>query len=79
MKQTTKALLVGAALAFGAILIISSFLPSEVEAAEGDRAEQYKLVSLGNSDTAFEQELNQLAKQGWRVRAGMATSVIMAK
>ena len=59
------------------------FLPTPALAGP-PQGEQYKIVSImnfgrGDDNAALEAELNRLAADGWRVRAGVMHDVILAK
>ena len=72
--------LLGAALATAALFTFSSLRPSQAQAAVPG-AEQYIVVDLMKFGTSllFEQELNRLGADGWKVRAGAMGAVILAK
>lgn len=75
MRSRLSAGLLGAAIAVAIMLLLSQLMPLEAHAAGG---EQYKVISLSSKDQ-FEQELNRLGAEGWKVRTGVASVVILAK
>ena len=75
MRSRISAGLLGAAIAIAIILLLSQLMPLEAHAAGG---EQYKVISLSSKDQ-LEQELNRLGAEGWKVRTGVASVVILAK
>lgn len=78
MKSKLSAGLLGAAIASAAILFLSQFSPQEARAAAVAGGEHYKVVSLSSKEQ-LEQELNSLGAEGWKVRTGVASVVILAK
>jgi hypothetical protein len=82
MKSTIMAGILGAVIAITAFLLISPLMPQQAKAAELGSGEQYKLVN-GNQflgqPSLYEQELNQLGSQGWKVRCSAGQYVIMVK
>jgi hypothetical protein len=76
MKSRISAGLLGATIAVTVMLLLSQFSPREAHAAAG--GEQYKVISL-SSKQQLEQELNGLGAQGWKVRTGVASVVILSK
>jgi hypothetical protein len=80
MKTKLKSALVIAALAIVSLASLS-FLPHESRAAGLGGGEQYKvLLSQGQDARAMEQQLNALARDGWKVRAATAQGfIILAK
>jgi hypothetical protein len=78
MRSKFSAGLLGATIATVAILFLSQFIPHEACAAAVTGGEHYKVVSLSSKEQ-LEQELNRLGADGWKVRAGVASVVILAK
>lgn len=76
VKSRISAGLLGAIIAVTVMLLLSQISPREAHAAAG--GEQYKVISL-SSKQQLEQELNGLGAQGWKVRTGVASVVILAK
>jgi hypothetical protein len=78
MKSRISAGLLGAVIAATAILSLSQLSPREARADSAIVGEQYKLIGLSSKEQ-LEQELNRLGADGWRVRASIASMVILAK
>lgn len=82
MKPHFKSLLAGAVLAACAVPVISSLHAQTVTVAPSAPAPvQYRIVAGGPAadGRVIEAEINQLAAQGWRVRASVMAGVIMEK
>lgn len=75
MRSRISAGFIGAVIAVAVMLLISQLMPLEAHAAGG---EQYKVVSLSSKDQ-LEQELNRLGAEGWKVRTGVASVIVLAK
>jgi hypothetical protein len=67
--------LLGAVIAVVVMLLLTQLLPLEAHAAGG---EQYLVISLSSKEQ-LAQELNRLGAEGWKVRTGVASVVILAK
>jgi hypothetical protein len=78
MRSKFSASLLGATIATAAILFLSQFIPHEARAAAITGGEHYKVVSLSSKEQ-LEQELNRLAADGWKVRTGVASVIILEK
>ena len=82
MKPTTKAALVGAFVASAAFALVISLMARKAQAAGADGTEQYKIVSLTpyhESIPRMEQDLNNLAAQGWKIRTGIGQAIVLAR
>ena len=82
MKATTKAALVGAFLASAAFSLVLVFLPRQARAQDYGGNEEYKIVSLVPYREVIgrmEQDLNLLASEGWKIRTGVGSAVILAR
>ena len=79
MNPTTKAALFGASLGSAASLSLLSFIPRpEVTSV----SEEYKILSLVPYREVIgrmEADLNRLASEGWRVRTGVGTGLVLAR
>ena len=75
MKSRISAGLLGAVIVVVVILLLPQLMPVAAHAAGG---EQYKVISLSSKEQ-LELELNRLGAEGWKVRAGVASLVILAK
>jgi hypothetical protein len=78
MRSKISAGLLGAVIAAIAIFSLSQLSPREARADSAIVVEQYKLIGLSSKEQ-LEQELNRLGADGWRVRASIASMVILAK
>ncbi len=78
MRSKFSAGVLGATIATAAILFLSQFISHEARAASITGGEHYKVVSLSSKEQ-LEQELNKLGADGWKVRTGVASVVILAK
>jgi uncharacterized membrane protein len=78
MRSKLSVGLLGATIATAAMLCLSHFIPNEAHAAAITSSEQYRVVPLSSKEQ-LEQELNKLGAEGWKVRAGVASVVILAK
>ena len=80
MKSTTTSALFGAVIACVTLLTVTSLRPHTVQAAVPG-GEQYKVVNVGDfkDQQQFEDELNRLGSDGWKVRAGVMGAIILVK
>jgi hypothetical protein len=78
MRSKFSAGLLGVTIATAVILSLSQFIPHEARAAAINGGEHYKVVSASSKEQ-LEQELNKLGADGWKVRTGIASMVILAK
>ena len=82
MKPTIKAALLGASLASVASFSILPLIRRPAWAATPGGGEEYKILSLVPYHEVIgrmEQDLNRLANEGWRVRTGVGTGLILAR
>jgi hypothetical protein len=83
MKTHTKSVLLTLFIAAAGFVTIFRLEPPQARAADPPSAEQYKLFNLGDPKFSgidhAELELNKFGAQGWKVRAGTGTLIILAK
>ena len=81
MKPTTKAALLGAFLAAVASFLGSSLMPHVAKAGGAIGGEQYKVISTNTFEEKkqLEQTLNTLAADGWKVRTGVGSALVLFK
>jgi hypothetical protein len=82
MNPTTKAALFGASLGSAASLSLFSFIPRPAAAEVTSVSEEYKILSLVPYREVIgrmEADLNRLASEGWRVRTGVGTGLVLAR
>ena len=80
MKPTTKALILGGLFGVAVSLLAPALMPTQAIAAGLGGSVQYKIAGdRMMSVSELEQEINRLASEGWRVKTGVGTTVIMEK
>jgi hypothetical protein len=79
--NSTSRLAVFAVLLLLAIAVFDSILTRRAVAAVGPIPEQYCILSLarGETDVQLADQLNGLARDGWRLRCSIPNGVILAR